>query len=130
MSEERFEQLYSHIKRGNITAVETFLNQGGDPNLCNCGGWNLLMAAAFKVNSRILKLLLDRGAVLEAATVVGETALALAAGGGYIKCVSLLLESGASIYIRPLGHPLSKYIELRGGLHPSVQKTLAEVGAS
>ena len=130
MAEDLFDQLYQHIKRGRLEAVEEFLARGGDPNLSNRGGWSLLMVAAFKRNSQILTLLLNHGAKLEAATVVGETALALAAGGGYVKCVKLLLERGASVHIRPLGHPLSVYIEYRGEPHPNVTKMLAEAGAA
>ena len=131
--EETFDQLYQHIKRGRSTAVQDFLEQGGDPNLFNgpaaAGGWNLVMVAAFKGNSRILALLLDHGGRLEDASVVGETALALAAGGGYIKCVQILLDRGASVDIRPLGHSLSLYMEYRGGTHPNVQNLLTEAGA-
>lgn len=129
MTEAEYDRLYKDIKRDRLTNVEEYLNRGGDPSLSSSGGWSLLMATAFLGSSRILALLMDYGAGLEAATVMGETALALAVGRGHTKCVKLLLAGGASVSIRPLGHPLSTYMEYCGGPYPNIQKLLAEAGA-
>ncbi len=69
------------------------------------------MSAAFKGNSRILTLLLERGAAINSTNVAGETALTLAAGGGFVKCVRLLLAQGASVDVRPLGQSLTVFLQ-------------------
>ena len=98
MTDEVFDEFYSHIKRGRLEAVTEYLNSGGDPNLTNRNGWSLLMSAAFKGNSRILRLLLERGATLEPAGSGNKTALMFAAAKGHVKCVKLLLAHGASVH--------------------------------
>lgn len=126
MADELFDSLYSCIKHGNYSSIEDYLKNGGDPSLTNRNGWSLLMSAAFKGNSRILRLLLEHQARLEDASGVGETALALAVGGGYVKCAKLLLEWGADVNVLPLGHPLLAYMNLCGGPYPKVQELLTE----
>ncbi len=129
MADELFERLYQDIKHGRLAAVEEYLDQDGDQNLTNRNSWSLLMAAAFKGNSRILSLLLERKATLEATNSAGETALTLAAGGGYIKCVRLLLANGADVGVRPLGQYLSAFIRCARQPSEEVNQLLAEAGA-
>jgi ankyrin repeat protein len=127
--DETFDQLYQEIKHGRLAAVEAFLNQDGDPNLTNRSGWTLLMSAAFKGNSRIVTLLLDRKANINSLNVAGESALSIAAGGGHQKCVRILLEHGADIHVRPLGQPLLAFMKY--ARHPSevVNELLIKAGA-
>lgn len=123
--ETSFDILYKHIKRARIEPIQEYLDQGGDPNLQ--GGWTLLMAAAHFGASKILTLLLDRGANLEAQPQIeGLTALALAASAGRTKCVKVLIERGASVEIRPHGVSLSTYIDYCGGPYTQIDKLLAE----
>jgi len=130
MADELLERLYQDIKRGRLTAVEEYLDQSGDQNLTNRNGWSLLMAAAFKGSSRILSLLLERKVKLEATNSAGETALTLAAGGGYIKCVRLLLAHGASVDVRPLSQDLSVFMRYARQPSEEVNQLLAEAGAA
>ena len=129
MEDELFDQLYQEIKHGRLTAIETYLDGRGDPNLINRNGWSLLMAAAFKGNSRILSLLLSRNVILEATNGAGETALTLAAGGGHVKCVKVLLTHGASINVRPLGQDLSMFMQYARQPSAEVTQLLADAGA-
>ncbi len=123
--EAPFDNLYKDIKRARIQPIRDFLDQGGDPNLQE--SWTLLMTAADFGNSKILTLLLDRGARLETeAHIEGLTALAFAASAGRTKCVKILIERGASIDVRPHGVSLSTYIKYCGGPYPGVDKLLAE----
>ncbi len=127
--DKTFDQIYDDIKYGRLTAVEEFLNQGGDPNLANRNSWTLLMVAAFKGNSRILILLLNRGANINATHSAGESALTLAAGGGHQKCVRVLLERGADICVRPLGQPLLTFMKYARQPSEEVNQMLIEAGA-
>lgn len=86
------------------------------------------MAASFKGDFRIAALLLDRGANIHATNKVGETALALAAGGGYRKTIKLLLSHGARIDIRPLGQPFSVYMSYAKQPSAEVNNLLADAG--
>ena len=86
MHDDEFDILYQHIKHGRQAAVEQYLDNGGNVNLANRNGWSLLICAAFKGNSRILTLLLDRGADIDATTNPSyESALDLAAAGGHVE---------------------------------------------
>ena len=129
MPDEEFDRLYQHIKYGRLAAVEGYLDSGGDANLSDRNSWSLLHAAAFKGNSRILTLLLDRGADIVATNRAGEAALDLSAGGGHVKCVKILLARGASTHTRPLGRPLSVYMEYAKCKSPEVNRLLGEAGA-
>ncbi len=128
--DETFDVLYQATKHGKLAEIEAFLNQGGDPNLTNKNGWTLLMSAAFKGNSRILTLLLERGASINSVNnVAGESALSIAAGSGHQKCVKILLEHGADVGVRPLGQSLLAFMKY--AQHPSeeVIQLLVEAGA-
>lgn len=126
MPNELYEKLYREIKAGRLTAVQAFLDKGGDPNLSNRYGWSLLMAAAMKGNSRITTLLLDRGAHINKSNDFGETALALAAGGGFPKTVKLLLSQGASLDVHPHGQSLSAYMRYARQASAAVDSLLTE----
>lgn len=128
-SDQLYDVLYGHIKKGDCTAIEAYLNGDGDPNLHNRNGWTLLMAAAFKGNLRIVTLLLERGAEVNAVTrKSGESALALAAGGGYTKSVKRLLEHGADVSVTPLSRSLAHYLRYAKSPCESVNRLLAGVG--
>ena len=62
----------------------------------NRSGWTPLHYAASGPEPKVLALLLERGAVLEAAPANGTTALMMAAGYGAIDGAELLLARGAN----------------------------------
>ena len=53
------------------------------------------MLAAIEGNRAVAELLLERGADVNSANNVGETALSLAAHNGHVSLVRLLKDSGA-----------------------------------
>ena len=59
-----------------------------------------LIRAAWEGEAEVVKLLLDRGANIEARDKYGNTALLLSAGHGQAEVVSLLLDRGANIETR------------------------------
>src|SRR5262245_42243960 len=68
-------------RRGHYSAAEALLDGGADPNLFDSiwtrPGWSPLMNAVHKSQPRIVRLLIDRGADVNARTTDGTTPLAL-----------------------------------------------------
>src|SRR5262245_37490259 len=68
-------------RRGNYDAAVALLDGGADPNLFDSiwtrPGWSPLMNAVHKSQPRIVRLLIDRGADVNARTTDGTTPLAL-----------------------------------------------------
>lgn len=81
-------------EEGDLGAVQELLDAVGDVDERGRLKRTPLMWAAAKGHTEILRLLLERGADLEADNK-GKTALMLAAQSGAIECVDLLLDAGA-----------------------------------
>ncbi len=110
------DELYRAIKRGDLETVEVALDGGVDVNLCNKYGHTPLMEAARTGNTVIGKLLIERGASLNARTHFPRsnfqnTPLSVAIISGKPSFVRLLLESGASLDASPYPGTLESYIE-------------------
>lgn len=82
--------------------LEYILGQGnaGLVNATENGGWTPLMIAASKGNLRIVKLLLSRGANVDARSSTDQSALYVASHNGFENVVQLLLDNGADTKIR------------------------------
>ncbi|MEN9868498.1 MAG: hypothetical protein RL748_4088 [Pseudomonadota bacterium] len=78
--------------KGNMEAVKTLLDKGAKVNR---SGWTALHYGAASGNTAILKLLLAHQAQVDAPAPNGTTALMMAARGGHIYSVKLLLDAGA-----------------------------------
>ena len=89
-------QLIDAVQQGNAPAVRVLLAEGADVN-ANRSGWPALMYAAGNGKTNIVKLLLDKGANIEAKNIYGSTALIIAAYNGHADVVTLLLAKGANI---------------------------------
>ena len=95
-------QLYMAAGNGNVKEVEALLNKGVDVNEKGGGGLlndsNALDAASSMGHVDVVKLLLDRGAKVNAAHGnMGWTPLSSAAWHGNTDVVKLLVERGADI---------------------------------
>ena len=66
-------------------------------------GWTCLMTAAYNGHLAICRLLIDKGAQLEAKDMHGCTPLHLAACQGHVKIVRLLYDRGADFEARSNG---------------------------
>jgi ankyrin repeat protein len=111
-----FKQVHRLIKNGELLSLRSELDGGLSPSLSNKFSWTLLMLAAIEGNTAIGKLLISRGAELDAKNKFGETALSLAAHGGHTSFIQLLLANGASPNCQPHGHNLNDWIRVASGL--------------
>lgn len=83
--------------RGNVEWTARLLERGAQ---LNRSGWNALHYAATGPGTALVTMLLARGAVIDAASPNGSTALMMAARYGPEDTVNLLLTRGASLAAR------------------------------
>lgn len=81
------------IKRGDEAGLRQALDTGLNANLANQNGWTLLMLAAVEGDVPIGRLLVEKGAIIDASNNKEETARSLAANRGYTLFVELLNEA-------------------------------------
>jgi uncharacterized protein len=84
------------IKRGDEAGLRQALDTGLDPNLANQNGWTLLMLAAVEGDVPIGRLLIEKGAVIDASNNKEDSARSLAANRGHTLFVDLLNGASAS----------------------------------
>ena len=93
----------------DVPMVRLLIKNGADPNVGN-SNWTPLMTAAWAMGSAtrrskkdvvaILKILLAKGAIVNARDRAGQTALTLAAAVGDVASLRVLLRAGAYIHTR------------------------------
>ena len=84
--------------RGQIGGVQKFLDQGANVNArAPFSNNTALMLASRNGHPDVVRLLLERGAKMEATIAGGNTALMLASRNGHLAVANLLLEMGADI---------------------------------
>jgi ankyrin repeat protein len=95
------EALFSAINSGRVADIREALLKGADVNSANSAGRSPLMeASAFTPQGKaidMVRLLLDKGADIDATDRQGFTPLAWAAQKGSAKVVALLLDQGAKV---------------------------------
>jgi ankyrin repeat protein len=83
--------------KGMYDAVKALLDKGAEPNQT---GWAALHYAAAVGNNEIVQLLLDRSAYIDAESPNQTTPIMMAARGGHILTVKLLLDEGADVTLK------------------------------
>jgi ankyrin repeat protein len=94
---------------GKLEDLRALLDQGADPNAADENGSTALMESACAGNDDCVKLLLDRGAAIDAGldSATATTALSAAVWNGLEDTALLLLDRGASVKAKDEdGNPL------------------------
>jgi ankyrin repeat protein len=93
--------LYLAAVNGNATVIERLLQAGSDPNAVGPDGETALMTVARGGHVAAARVLLGRGATVDAREAWhGQTALMWAAGQGHPAMLRELLEHGANVNAR------------------------------
>ena len=80
--------------RGNLPAAQALIDKGGS---INKDGWTPLHYAATGPEPKVVALLLERGARIDAASPIRSTPLMMAAKYGHEASVDLLISRGADV---------------------------------
>lgn len=94
---ERGEEVLHAARRGELDALESLLEKGGNMNFCDQYGLTALHVAAIKGNKDVVMMLVEFGASVEWQDAEGHTPLHLAVEGGSIETVEVLLCRGANV---------------------------------
>jgi ankyrin repeat protein len=106
--------------KGNQPAVEALIAKAAEVNR---QGWTALHYAASSGSNDIVKLLLDQSAYIDAESPNKTTPIMMAAYGGFILTVKLLLDEGADATLKnELGMTAIDFAE-KGG-HPDIVEGL------
>ncbi|XP_046901097.1 ankyrin repeat family A protein 2 isoform X1 [Hypomesus transpacificus] len=93
--EEGFTPLMWAAAHGQIAVVEFLLQNGADPNLLAKGRESALSLACSKGYTDIVKMLIDCGVDVNEYDWNGGAPILYAVHGNHVRCVEILLESGA-----------------------------------
>jgi ankyrin repeat protein len=83
--------------KGRYDVAKALLDKGAEPNQT---GWAALHYAAAVGNNQIVQLLLDHSAYIDAESPNQTTPIRMAARGGHILTVKLLLDEGADLTLK------------------------------
>lgn len=120
-------RLFDAAENKRVEEVVKLLDQGADVNWISRNSATLVMVAAASGQIDLVRLLLQRGAVIQ--TEHGGDALVSAAASGSCELVALLLETGATIATEgQVGNTALAEAARRG--HTPVVQLLLERGAS
>lgn len=98
--------------KGNMTGAQLLLDRGAQVNRAD---WSPLHYAATGPEPKLVQLLIERGAILDAASPNGTTPLMMAAQYGREESVTLLLDRGADPKHRnQLGLTAADFAQLAG----------------
>lgn len=118
------------VKAEHYEATKILVESGADVNYTGFDpfGKTMLSIAAEDGNNNIVKLLLDKGAGINALSKNGWTALKRAADSGHVETVKLLLDSRADITIKDV-HRMTAFHNAAENGHIEVLKLLLTYGA-
>ncbi len=118
---------FNEFQFGTVTAVRQEMQElRAEANV----GFTALMVAAEGENIEAVKLLLAKGADVNAKTGGGVTALHLAANNGNLEIVQLLLDRGASVNDKdPEGNTPLMVSAASGSLNAGIVRALIDKGA-
>jgi len=128
------QKLLNDAMEGSVGGVRLALKMGGDVNHAWPGGKTTLMMACARAGQnedtaeRIVKILLESGADVNASDADDQTALGWAAASGRLDVVRVLTNAGADVNAQTVHHwtPLMAAV---AGRNPLVVQHLLALGA-
>ncbi|XP_018323633.1 ankyrin-3 isoform X2 [Agrilus planipennis] len=118
-------------RAGQLDKIQEYLDSGTirDINTSNANGLNALHLAAKDGHIEVVRELLKRDAIIDAATKKGNTALHIASLAGQEEVVRLLIQHGASINVQSQNGFTPLYMAAQEN-HENVVKYLLSKGAN
>ena len=113
------------IRTGNLVAVESLLQSGTSPNERDLMDTPPLHLAAMHGQTRILEVLIARGAQLDAIDANQDTALHIAAVQGDPSSYGILLEAGADPDVSNRAGWSARQLRARGAPSPAPTATVS-----
>ena len=98
--------LCTAVHQGQERAAHLLLDRGANPSLAGTDGITPLMAAAAKSFLRLLRMLIEFKAELNAAAPDGRTAFHIVCFNGDVDCVEVLVRAGCDTSLRD-GHGMT-----------------------
>ena len=120
---------FDNIWQGKIDEIKGYIEQGGDINAIDQGGFTALIYAAGRGYKEVVAVLLEFGANIKHADTPGRTALMYAAKWGRQDVVGLLLGRGAGVNNTDANESTA-LIASAGMGHKEIVELLLEFGAS
>ena len=121
-------EFFSAVEEGNIKKVASLLGAGIEPNSKDKYDNTALHYASKKGHSEIVKLLLEKGANVNAQdNDIGYTVLHRASMAGHLEVAKLLLDKGANINAQDIFSETALHLATVSG-HLEVVKLLFEKG--
>jgi len=122
-------KLFSLVEKGNITYLQKFLKQGGDPDQLNKIGQPLLVKAAAHDQFIMATELLRAGANVNLPDTIGMSPLMYGTNSGNAGIVELLVSNGADVnYLNPESESALIYASKKGYLE--IMDLLIQAGAN
>ena len=125
------DSLFRAVKHGDVLAARQLLRRRDSRDSDGIPD-NLLSVAAWRGDTKMIQLLLEAGAKVDAAPVGDWTPVVAAAAANHVAAVRLLLAAGALVDVRPDGYPLLNWLEWAGyrtARQETIVRLLREAGA-
>ena len=122
--------LIEAAKNGDLSGVKSALSRGTSSNTKDENGTTVLTWASYNGHEDVVKLLLDKGAEVDAKhSTDGRTAMWFASQEGHAEVVKLLLEKGAEVNTKRTTTGATSLLLASKNGHIEVVKLLLEKGA-
>ncbi|AUZ06096.1 ankyrin repeat-containing protein [Vitreoscilla sp. C1] len=122
-------QMFEAVRNGNADGVLKCIQQVDLINLIHTDGQSLLTLACELAHEDVVRVLLEKGADVQAANGLGQTPLMIAAANGQATMAKLLLDHGAAVDVQDASGR-TPFILAAMSNHTDVMEVLLSDGAN